>query len=210
MAENSSSKSPRRTLNRPPAPVDLTVSHHRQPHEPTEAQARAGNYRKKHVNWRGLDVSVENPAGSVRRGVDPGGKPWMTRMLVDYGYFCRSRGLDHDQVDVFLGPDMNAPMVFVIDQLRAPDFKALDEQKCMLGFASQADAVAVYLKHYDDTRALGTVRAMPFDEFKRKVLATGRGESLMIKALGDTRILFFRPPAPPTIRATMGANREGR
>lgn len=41
--------------------------------EPTQAQKKAGNYAKGHANINGLDISVENPAGSVRRGVDKDG-----------------------------------------------------------------------------------------------------------------------------------------
>lgn len=36
--------------------------------EPTDAQKEAGNYAKGHVRISGLDVSIENPKGSMRRG----------------------------------------------------------------------------------------------------------------------------------------------
>ena len=35
---------------------------------PTEGQQRAGNYRKGHVKAHGLDVTIENAKGSIRRG----------------------------------------------------------------------------------------------------------------------------------------------
>jgi hypothetical protein len=41
--------------------------------EPTEAQARAGNYKVGRVRLHGMDISIENPKGSVRRGVAPDG-----------------------------------------------------------------------------------------------------------------------------------------
>lgn len=43
---------------------------------PTEGQKKAGNYKMGHVKIDGYDVTIENPKGSVRRGVDPNGKAW--------------------------------------------------------------------------------------------------------------------------------------
>ena len=37
--------------------------------EPTEGQKAAGNYQKGHVNLHGLDISIENPRGSVRSNI---------------------------------------------------------------------------------------------------------------------------------------------
>ena len=61
------------------------------------------------------------------------------------------------------------------------DRDMVDEQKVMLGFDSEAEAVAAYLAHYNDCRFLGDVDRMPMDEFKRKVIGSS-GE--MIKG-GD-------------------------
>lgn len=38
--------------------------------EPTPAQAETGNYKKGHVTIGEFDITIENPAGSVRKGVD--------------------------------------------------------------------------------------------------------------------------------------------
>lgn len=168
----------------------IPIEAHRASHEPTPAQIAAGNYRKRAVAWRGLTISIENEPGSVRRGVDRGGVPWETRMLFPYGYVRGSEGLDGDHVDVFLGPDLDAPVVYVIDQMAPPDFARVDEQKCMVGFAAEADAVAVYLAHYDDARFLGRVRALPAEDFIAAVRLTVdgepfiKGETLFFKALG--------------------------
>lgn len=75
---------------------------------PTPAQLEAGNYRKRKLSWRGLTISIENEAGSVRHGTDRDGKTWETRMRFPYGYFNRTEGVDGDQVDVFVGPDLEA------------------------------------------------------------------------------------------------------
>jgi Inorganic Pyrophosphatase len=43
---------------------------------PTLAQSEAGNYPKRKLQWNDLTISVENEAGSVRKG-----KGWQTKML---------------------------------------------------------------------------------------------------------------------------------
>lgn len=139
---------------------------------PTPAQIEAGNYRKKHIRWNGLDISIENPKGSVRRGTGPGGVPWETKMRFDYGYVRRSEGVDGDSVDCYVGPDESSPTVYIVHQRRAGDWEKYDEDKCMLGFRTRREAIAAYLAHYDDPRFLGPITEMPVDKFCTKVRAT--------------------------------------
>lgn len=148
---------------------------------PTPAQAEAGNYKKPRVKWQGLEIAIENPVGSTREG-----KGWKTTMRNAYGYICRSGGVDGDEVDVYLGDDMDAPTVYVVHQRKAGNWKAYDEDKCMIGFKSEAAARSAYLAHYDDDRFLGPITAMPVDEFVAKVRAT-YDKPAMIKA-----VVFFR------------------
>lgn len=117
--------------------------------EPTPAQKEAGNYRKGHLNYEGLDLSIENPVGSSRSGVDPDGKAWKVDMTAHYGYVKRTTGADAEQVDVYLA-DKPAPAapVFVVDQY-APDGK-FDEVKAVLGVNSQAEAETLYDAHFSD------------------------------------------------------------
>jgi hypothetical protein len=42
-------------------------------HEPSEPQKRAGNYAKRKIQWRGLTISIENEAASMRRGTNRDG-----------------------------------------------------------------------------------------------------------------------------------------
>ncbi len=145
--------------------------------KPSAAQAKAGNYKKPRVKWNGLDLAIENPAGSTREW--GGGK---TTMKNDYGYVCKSEGMDGDAVDVYVGPNESASHVYVVHQRKAGDWDAYDEDKAMLGFDSEDDAKAAYLRHYDDPRFLGPITAMPVDEFVSKVRAT-KGNPAMIKCL---------------------------
>lgn len=155
---------------------------YRASHEPTPEQVKAGNYRKVRRRFAGLDITVENPAGSVRRGVDRNGHAWETRMVYDYGYVRGSLGVDGDQVDVYLGPNEDAPMVYVVHQRKAGDWEKYDEDKCMVGFLTEGDARTAFLQHYDDERFLGPITAMPIDEFRAKVRATKEAPK-MIKAI---------------------------
>lgn len=139
---------------------------------PTPGQVAAGNYKKGHTRWRGLDITIENPTGSVRRGTHKDGTPWEVTMLNDYGYIRRTLGTDGGQVDCFMGPNPEAQHVYIIHQRKHQQWYTYDEDKCCIGFASKRDALVCYLSHYDDPRFLGEVSVLPADEFKRRVLET--------------------------------------
>lgn len=145
----------------------------------TEAQLDAGNYKKKHLRFQGLDISIENQNGSVRRWTDRDGSSGETKMLYDYGDIKRTLGKDDDAVDCYIGPNPEATHAYVVTQMALPDFIKVDEQKCMLGFDSLTEAKAAYLAHYDNPKFLGSIKAMLMDEFKRKVLATVDGARLV-------------------------------
>jgi hypothetical protein len=152
--------------------------------EPTQKQIEAGNYKKRRIAWHGLEIAVENEAGSIRKG-----RGWETKMLYPYGYFCRTEAVDGDEVDVYVGPDEDAKLVYIVHQRKTGDWERYDEDKVMANFPSEAAARAAYLKHYDDPRFLGPITAMPVEEFVRKVKAT-RDKPAMIKA-----VLFLRSAA---------------
>ncbi len=116
-------------------------------------------------DFRGLQISVENQAGSIRHWGNAHASG-QTKMKCDYGYIRRTKGVDGDHVDVYVGPYKLAPNVYVIDQLKPPEFVETDEQKVMLGFLTLGDAVAAYQAHYDDPRFLGQVRVLPFGDFR--------------------------------------------
>ena len=156
--------------------------------EPTPAQIAAGNYAKRVVAWRGLEIAIENERGSTRRGIKPDGSPWATKMRNAYGYAKASTGVDGDEVDVFLGPDLDAPTVYVIHQRKVGDWDAYDEDKCMVGFPSEGAARDAFLANYDDPRFLGPITAMPAETFVEKVKAT-KDKPAMIKG---GLVLMFR------------------
>lgn len=150
------------------------------PGEPTERQKESGNYSKRKVAWRGLTISVENEAGDVRRGIGHDGE-WATRLPYAYGYVNGSMGVDGDQVDVYLGPDLETSgAVYIVHQRRYGAWDQYDEDKCMLGFLSEDAAREAYLLCYDDPRFLGPITAMPVDTFVDKVLGTKNAPKMLL------------------------------
>jgi len=135
---------------------------------PTDAQKEAGNYRKGHTTFQGLGITIENPKGSKRSGVDGGGKRWSVTMPAHYGYIKRTEGADGDHVDVYLGPSKDSKRVFVVDQ-QDHRTKAFDEHKVMLGYEREADALAAYKRAFSDGNGgarIKHVTEMSIGEFK--------------------------------------------
>ena len=117
---------------------------------PTEAQKEAGNYKKGHVRIGQFDVSIEQPKGSVRSGVDASGNKWETTMQNTYGYIRGTEGVDGDHIDVFLTNDIdgwNGRRVYIVDQYNEDG--TFDEHKVMLGFNDEAEAQDAYLSNYE-------------------------------------------------------------
>jgi SPP1 gp7 family putative phage head morphogenesis protein len=119
--------------------------------------------------FRGLNISIENKKGTIRRGVDSDGHKWAIKMHYDYGYIRGTEGVDGDHVDCYIGDNIDAKNVYIIHQ-KIPGTDKYDEDKCMLGFNTLADAKAAYLKQYDKPGFFGGVDTVPFELFKQKVL----------------------------------------
>lgn len=120
--------------------------------EPTPAQIEAGNYKKGHLRLHGLDISIENPAGSVRKGTDETGRAWEQELSHHYGYIKGTVGPDKDHIDVFIKPGIDqstaGDAVFVVDQKNLKNGR-FDEPKVMVGYGSEEEARQAYLANYD-------------------------------------------------------------
>ena len=141
----------------------------------------------KRYEFQGLPIAVEHPAGSTRIWREPGpegGVIGSTKMVHDYGFIEGHVGTDDEELDAYVGPDANARDVHVVHQGKAPDFKAHDEDKVMLGFPSADAARAGYVAHRNDgDRAILGMSVIPVDQFKRKLKRrTGTGK---IRATAD-------------------------
>lgn len=136
--------------------------------EPTQAQKEAGNYKVGRVNLHGLNISIENPEGSVRRGVGDDGKPWENELRAHYGYIRGTEGNDGDHVDAFVGPNPESQKVFVVDQVNKDG--SFDEHKVMLGVDNLQQADDLYHANYHaGWTGRGAITEMPIDQFKKWV-----------------------------------------
>lgn len=170
--------------------------------EPTEAQKEAGNYKKGHVRLGGLDLSIENPAGSTRSGKSRSGRDWSVTMKSHYGYIKGTVGRDKDHIDVFVRPgvdaiDDSAP-VFVVDQ-RDPARRRFDEHKVMLGFEDEASARRAYLGNYSKGwKGLGEITPATLGEFK-SWLEEGDTKQPFAKRSTRTGTMPVSEPAPAPV-----------
>lgn len=134
---------------------------------PTEAQKEAGNYKKGTFSIHGMTIALENPKGSERTGVDDEGNPWSVTMKNHYGYIKRTEGADGDAVDVFVGPNVNSKVVYIIDQVN-PNNGEFDEHKVMIGFTRKDSARKAYLDNYEKGwKGLGEFSVVTLDDFKK-------------------------------------------
>ena len=134
---------------------------------PTDAQKETGEYKKGRVKFGPFDILIENPKGSTRSGTDDNGDKWSSNMKNHYGDFLKTKGADGDPVDVFLGDDVNAKSVYIVDQID-PNTRKFDEHKVMLGFSSLAKAKKAYFANYDDNwQGLGAITAFKMPKFEQ-------------------------------------------
>ena len=145
---------------------------------PTEKQKEAGNYKKGHVQVGTFNITIENPKGSVRSGIDTEGNKWETTMQNTYGYIRGTEGVDGDHIDVFLSDDINGwngRRVFVVDQYNEDG--SFDEHKVMLGFNETDDAEAAYFANYDSDWANNhktVVTAVNLEDFEKWIDSSHR------------------------------------
>ena len=145
---------------------------------PTEAQKKAGNYKKGHLKFGGYDFTVETPKGVTRSGKDENGKPWSVTMHDTYGYVLGKIGVDGDHIDMFINDaadlDTFDGNVFVIDQVN-PKTGEFDEHKVMYGYPSEEDAKNAYLQNYSPGwKGLGEVTSVPKATFDKWLQSSDR------------------------------------
>lgn len=177
--------------------------------DPSEAQKSAENYKKAHVEVDGFAISIENPQGSVRRGVGPDGKAWESEMKADYGYFKGTVGYDKDHVDVFVAPGYSGisnieqgtgnvegqeptasslkPTVFIINQVD-PKSGKFDEHKVVFGAVTADQAEKIYLSNYEAGWKGGkSVVPMSVEAFKEWVYSDAPKAGAVKKSLKQAR-----------------------
>lgn len=146
--------------------------------EPTEAQKKAGNYKKGHLSFGGYDYTVETPKGVTRSGKDEQGKPWSVILHDTYGYILGKIGVDGDHIDMFINDaadlDTFDGNVYVVDQVN-PETGEFDEHKVMYGYPSEEAATEAYLANYSKGwKGLGKVTSVPKATFDKWLESSDR------------------------------------
>jgi hypothetical protein len=158
---------------------------------PTEAQKEAGNYKKGHIKVDGLDITIEQPKGSIRRGTDANGKQWESEMHNTYGYIRGTESADGDHIDIFLSDNPTEGNVFVVDQVNKDG--SFDEHKVMYGFSDMESARQAYLSNYEEGwQGLGNITEVSKENFKAWIDSSKRktkpfAEYMSVKTQGDTQ-----------------------
>lgn len=150
---------PRATSTTTPSPVhkisakDIRQAAKEADRHPNKKQKKLGNYRKGHLSYRGLGISIENAKGSKRGEKDKTGELHEVKMPAAYGYIKGTIGADGMQVDCYLGKHPESTQIWVIDQDKfdvTGEDKGFDEHKVMLCYKTLKKALKDYLNsHYD-------------------------------------------------------------
>lgn len=140
---------------------------------PTDAQKEAGNYKKGHIKVDGLNITIEQPKGSIRRGTDANGKQWESEMHNTYGYIRGTESVDGDHIDIFLSDNPTEGNVFVVDQINKDG--SFDEHKVMYGFSDMESAKRAYLSNYEEGwQGLGSITEVKKEDFKKWIDSSKR------------------------------------
>lgn len=152
--------------------------------DPSDAQREAGNYRKGRFWWNALEIVIETPKGEKRH---PEKHPDWPDMPAHYGYIRRTLSeADGDHVDVFVGPNIDSQLVYVIDQVK-PDGK-FDEHKVVIGCNSEAESRELYRSAYQPNWKVGPITAMTVAQFKAWLSEGNTGKPLKPQVSKYSRI----------------------
>lgn len=161
------------------------------------------------LNLYGIDIDIEQNAGDTRSGVDPSGTAWSVEMPAAYGEVRGTIGADGDAVDVFVGPDLHAAFVYVI-QSKYPGSKDFDETKSCLCFSTREDALAAFRRAYSEPGFLygvktWTVPAWRHAMIERPDIQKGKmdaplyeGMRMFVTCRKAVQQPLFHPTAPKT------------
>lgn len=132
------------------------------------------------MKFQGMDISIETDKGEERHWEDPhSGESGTTKMKYPYGYIRRTTGADDEHIDVYVGPEEDVDELYIVHQMKKPDFKKYDEDKVMIGFESPRQAKAAYLMHYDNDKFFGTMDTMAVADFKEEFVSKALGADPM-------------------------------
>lgn len=113
----------------------------------------------------GMIIRVENPRGTVRSGIGGDGNAWSINMPHHYGFISGIKGADGDEMDCFIGPNLDSKTVFIVNQKDKEG--AFDEHKCMIGFSTEQEANEAYHASYrPGWDGMASIHACSIDNFR--------------------------------------------
>lgn len=135
------------------------------------ARKDASNENVDLMRFRDMDLAIEWPKGSIRKGKDEQGNPWEREMFADYGFIKNTLANgDEEPLDVYVGDNEDAANAYVIEQL--DDEGEFDEYKVMLGFNTLEEARDCYLAHYPadwDYEHVSSITEVPIEDLENGV-----------------------------------------
>lgn len=135
--------------------------------------------------FAGIQLVIDRPKGFVQTGRDSKGNTWVRRYSVDYGYVPRTEGGDKEDLDVFVGPNERAPVVYVFRQNKEDG--SFDEFKAFLGFESLEAARKTYAAHVP-ARYIGPAYQVPTEFLRGVVPLNGQTKAAAQGGLGALQI----------------------
>lgn len=113
-----------------------------------------------------LTCVIESPKGTVRSGNRLEGQNWSNLMDNHYGYINGIIGADGEELDCFVGPNLDSKIVYVINQVNPRD-GLFDEHKVMLGFDGEEEALVAYESAFEkDWKGFDSLKPFTMDEFR--------------------------------------------
>jgi hypothetical protein len=194
----------------PPAPTPTPAAQPEPGQAPTDPNDGPRVSAAKIVDYRGIQVTVDRPRGTVQKGVGADGKEWVRAYHIDYGHIAGTRGGDeHDpargkdgQLDVYLGAYAPADEIHWILQKKTDPVTGedvFDEYKIMAGFVDAESAKAMYLAH-TPKKFFGSMASTSVEMMKALL---GQRPCETMKILKGLAAAHGAPPLMPTAVETV-------
>jgi len=149
--------------NLPPPRIASVVSRHLMlTRYPRKAFLKRADAVIEKTEFQGIPISLDRPEGFVQKLDTPEG-PKERVYTCDYGFFPDTEDHDGEELDVFVGPNMDSDRVWVIRQNKHDG--TFDEHKCFIGFSDVGEVVNTYSDHIP-AKLIGGIEEIGFPEFK--------------------------------------------
>ncbi len=135
---------------------------------------------------QGVPIWVEWKKGETRIYKNKKGETKYERLMkADYGYIPETKDCDGEEIDVYVGPDLDSKNAYVIRQLKKNTGK-FDENKVMVGYDSAEDARKSYDYHMGGTvEFFGGMEKVPVSALRVLFGENGNGKEKVKTASGD-------------------------